>query len=241
MDPFEIQVYQGEHNDPGQASLELHANETLRGRQDAAYPGETPPDRVLRLTLEPALGLTEWLELGAYLQSMVSPSNGAAFAGWKLRCKLVVPERVTLPLRLGINVELAHVPSSVEQEGWGSELRPIVAVAWARWALAFNPIIAFALNGPDAGKPAFEPAGKLRWNSNLGFALGFEHYAALGRFDQGLLGVHDQAQVTFAALDLEAPDGQPEGMWELNLGVGRSWTLATPQRWIAKAILGRTF
>jgi hypothetical protein len=241
MDAFEIQVYQGEHNDPGQASIELHSNYTMRGHKAPAYDGETPPDRVLRFTLEPALGITEWLELGAYLQTMISPSNGTEFGGWKLRTKFVVPERLGLPVVLGINVELGRVPASVEEYGWANEFRPIIGTSFGRFAVSFNPIFGFALTGPEAGKPDFEPAFKARWNTNRGFALGFEHYAALGRFDQGFVGGHEQEHVTFAVFDLEPAEGQPAGAWELNVAVGRSWTDVTPQRWIAKAIVGRGF
>jgi hypothetical protein len=241
MDAFEIQVYQGEHNDPGQASVELHSNYTIRGRGEPAYQGETPPDRVLRFTLEPAIGIAEWMEVGAYLQAMVSPSGGTEFGGWKLRTKFVVPARLRLPLVLGINIELGRVPVAVEQEGWANEFRPIIALPLGRFALVFNPIFGFALTGPEAGKPDFEPAVKAKWNTNRGFALGLEHYAGLGRFDQGFAGLHQQEHVTFAVFDLEPAEGQAESGWELNLAVGRSLTDATPQRWIVKAIVGRAF
>jgi hypothetical protein len=241
MDKFEIQVYQGEHNDPGQASVELHTNYTLRGHREPAYPGETPPDGVARFTLEPALGVTDWLELGAYLQVMVGPDNGAEFGGWKLRSKLVVPARLRLPLILGINVELGRVPKSVEEEGWANEFRPIIGMGFGRFQFTFNPIFGFALTGPEAGKPDFEPALKAKWNTQRGFAVGVEHYAAFGRFDQGFVGLHQQEHVTFAVFDLEAPEGQPESAWELNVAIGRSLTDVTPQRWLAKVIVGRAF
>jgi hypothetical protein len=241
MDKFEIQVYQGEHNDPGQPSVELHSNYTPSGQTAAAYPGEVAPDGVARFTLEPALGVTDWLELGAYLQMMVPPEGGPAWGGGKLRAKFVAPERWQLPLVLGLNVELGRVPVRVEEEGWANEFRPIIGFARGRFGLTFNPIFGFALTGPEAGKPDFEPALKAKWNTNRGFALGLEHYAALGRFDQGFRGPHAQEHLTFAAFDLEPPVGQPAGAWELNLGVGRSLTAATPQRWVMKAIVGRAF
>jgi hypothetical protein len=241
MDKFEIQVYQGEHNDPGQASVELHSNYTLRGHKEAAYDGETPPDGVARFTLEPAIGVTDWLELGAYLQTMIGPSNGGEFGGWKLRSKFIAPARWKLPVILGINVELGRVPRRVEDEGWANEFRPIIGFESGRFAFTFNPIFGFALTGPEAGKPDFEPAVKAKWNTNRGFALGLEHYAAFGRFDQRFVGVHEQEHMTFAVFDLEAPEGLPDSGWELNIAIGRSLTDATPQRWIAKAIVGRAF
>jgi hypothetical protein len=241
MDKFEIQVYQGEHNLPGQASAELHSNYTIVGHQQPAYQGETPPDGVLRLNLEPALGVTPWLELGAYLQAMIAPDSGLQFGGWKVRAKFVVPEHLGLPVILGVNVEIGRVPESVEEEGWANEFRPIMGLPVGRLCFTFNPLFGFALTGPEAGKPDFEPAFKAKWNTNLGFAVGLEHYAALGRFDQGFVGPHQQEHLTFAAFDLEPAEGQPGSSWELNLAVGRSLTDATPQRWLVKAIVGRGF
>lgn len=241
MDKFEIQVYQGEHNDPGQASVELHSNYTLRGHAVPAYDGETPPDGVARFTLEPAIGVTEWLELGAYLQTMIGPSDGGKWGGWKLRSKFIAPARWRLPVVLGINVELGRVPRRVEEEGWANEFRPIIGFSHGRFAFTFNPIFGFALTGPEAGKPDFEPAAKAKWNTNRGFALGLEHYAALGRFDQGFVGTGQQEHMTFVVFDLEPREGMPESGWELNVALGRSLTDATPQRWLAKAIVGRSF
>jgi hypothetical protein len=241
MDKFEIQVYQGEHDDPGQASVELHGNYTIAGHTQPAYAGEIPPDGVLRFTLEPALGITSWLELGAYLQTMVAPNAGTRFAGWKLRTKLILPERLGLPVVLGINVEIGRVPKSVEDAGWANEFRPIIGLPLGRFTFTFNPLFGFALTGTEAGKPDFEPALKAKWSSNLGFAVGLEHYAALGRFDQGFVGLREQEHLTFAVLDLEPAAGEPESPWELNVAVGRSLTDATPQRWLLKAIVGRAF
>ena len=67
LDRFEIQVYQADVNEPGQFGVEVHANYTVKGETVPVYPGEVPPDQVFRLTLEPALGVTRWLELGGYL------------------------------------------------------------------------------------------------------------------------------------------------------------------------------
>lgn len=240
MDKFEIQVYEGGHNDPGQASAELHTNYTLRGEELPAYVGETPPDGALRFTLEPALGITDWLELGAYLQTMIAPDAGAEFGGWKLRTKLVVPERFALPIILGINIEIGRVPRNVEEHGWANEFRPILGLVHGRWGFFFNPLFGFALTGPEAGKPDFEPAGKVKWNTNLGFAAGLEHYSALGRFDQGFVGAREQEHITFLAFDLEPRAGGAPSAWELNVAVGHGWTAATPQDWIVKAIVGRS-
>jgi hypothetical protein len=241
MDKFEIQVYEGGHNDPWQPSLELHSNYTPVGHSERAYAAETPPDRALRFTLEPALGISDYLELGAYLQTMVTPSEGVQWGGWKLRAKFVVPERLKLPVILGINVELGRVPASVEEAGWANEFRPIIGVELGQVGLFFNPIFGFALTGAEKLKPDFEPAFKAKWNTNRGFALGVEHFASIGRFDKGFDAVSQQEHLTFVVFDLDRPVGAAPSAWELNVAVGRSLTEATPQKWVMKAIVGHSF
>src|SRR5690349_4084141 len=92
LDRFEIQVYEPEINAPGRFGLELHSNFTVRGSRSPAFPGEIPPWHTARFTLEPAVGVTSWLELGAYLQLYDAPAHGFQYAGSKVRAKLVAPK-----------------------------------------------------------------------------------------------------------------------------------------------------
>lgn len=245
-DKFEIQVYQGEHNRPWQPSIELHTNFTFAGRATPSYEGEVPADGALRLTLEPALGITEWLELGAYLQGMRSGSGDVLFSGWKLRAKFVVPERLRLPVTLGMNIEVGRVPLAVDQNGWANEFRPIIGGRVGRIGATLNPLFGFSLTGPQAYQPDFEPAGKVKVITDLGFAVGAEYYAGLGQFSTGFLPYSQQEHLVFAAFDLAEPPGseeeEGEEEWELNVGIGRGLTSpGTAQDWIAKVILGRAF
>lgn len=251
VDKFEIQVYEADVNRPGQLGLEVHTNYTLEGRTLPEYAGEIPPHHAGRMTLEPALGVTEWLELGAYLQAMVAPGEGAKWAGAKLRAKLVVPPRLTGRFFFGINLELGRVPKRVEEQGWANEFRPILGYDDGWILAAFNPIFGYALTGPDKLEPDFEPAGKLGVNTQQGFSLGLEYYAGLGPFS-GFPAVRQQEHLGFVAFDL-APPAHGEARenpasteekgdaWELNVGVGHGFTEGTPQQWIVKTIVGRSF
>jgi len=239
-DLFEIQVYTPDVDAPGHFGLEVHANYTPSGRSTPAFPGETPPDRVFRLTLEPSLGVTDWLELGAYLQSFIGPGTGLQYGGDKLRVKLVVPERAGLPILLGVNLELGRVPTSVDAQGWANEIRPIIGWTDGVWLVDVNPIFGYALSGPDRFRIELEPAAKLSFNTGKGFALGLEYYATLG-FANDLLPLRDQEHLLLAVLDLAAPRGQPPSEWELNVGVGAGLTPGTPQHSVVKVIFGREF
>ena len=243
MDQFEIQVYQDDVNAPGHFGLETHINYTIDGHRPPSYPGEQPPNHVGRLTLEPALGITEFLELGGYLQNMINGDGQYKFSGVKLRAKFVLPSRYTGKLFFGINVEIGRVPRAVEEGGWANEFRPIAGYYNGHWLFDVNPIVGYALSGPDKFKPDFEPAAKIGFNTQKGFMVGAEYYAGLGLLTSpSPLG--QQEHLAFLTFDLADPaeqSGSEEQPWELNVGFGRSLTDATPQQWIAKAIVGYSF
>jgi len=239
LDRFEIQVYEAEINDPGQLGLELHTNFTARGERQPAYPGEIPPHHAFRMTLEPALGVTSWLELGAYLQGLVAPGEGARYGGAKVRAKLVGPHHHT-GFFYGLNVEVGRVPRAVEDAGWANELRPIVGWTDGTWLLSLNPIFGYALTGTDRFRVDLGPAGKVSWNTRQGFAVGAEWYAELG-FVDALLPPSRQAHWLFAVVDLAEAPGAGKGPWELNLAVGGAVSSAADQQAIVKVIMGRSF
>ena len=246
LDRFEIQVYESGINEPGQLGLELHLNYTADGTTEPEFAGQIPPDHVGRITFEPAVGVTEWLELGAYLQLMFAPGGDARYGGAKVRGKLVVPERISGEWMLGLNVELGRVPEWVEQEQWANEFRPILGWKGGRWTLVANPILGYALTGPDRFRLDFEPCGKVAFDTRLGFSVGLEYYAGLG-FVNDILPASEQEHLLFAVVDLvprpveRASSPARESAWELNLGVGKSLTSAPGPSLLVKAIVGKTF
>jgi len=178
MDPFEIQVYQADINAPRHFGLEVHANYTIAGRQQAAYPGEQPPNHVLRLTLEPALGITEFFELGAYLQNMMNDDGQYRFAGVKLRGKFVLPEHYTHRFFFGLIMGAlawrtggleasigAHIANNLGAFLWAaltSSVAQARAIQELTWLGAGEEIAAFAALLPalvfHGGKGRFEPS-----------------------------------------------------------------------------------
>jgi hypothetical protein len=253
-DKFEIQVYQADVDRPWQPSLEAHLNYTMSGHKAPAYQGEQPPHQVGRLTLEPALGITEFLEFGGYLQNMLNADGHYRFAGWKLRMKWVIPKRYTGRFFFGLNAEIGKVPRAVEEQGWANEFRPIAGFYDDHWLFVINPIVGYALSGPDKLRPDLEPCGKVGFNTQFGFMLGAEYYAGLGYLTALPAPIGEQEHLLFLTFDLaervsvitsnsqqaSAKESQTEP-WELNLGVGRGLTEVTPQKYILKAIVGKAF
>ncbi len=80
VDPFEIQVYDATVAPPRTAGVELHMNSVVSGSR-ASVPPELPPHHQSHFTLEPSVGLTDWWEVGAYLQTALLPDGSFEYAG----------------------------------------------------------------------------------------------------------------------------------------------------------------
>jgi hypothetical protein len=234
VDPFEVQVYEGDINDPLQAGVELHSNFTVVGRSDPAFMGEVVPDGLLRVTLEPSMGILSWWEIGVYLQTAFQPSEpDGHFAGFKLRSKFIVPRQRTGEFILGLNIEVGRGVAALGTADWDTEVRPIIAWLRGRWILAVNPIIGWALTGDRHVAPHLEPAFKVRVAAAQHVGLGVEYYADFGVLS-ALPAADRQEHVMYVIGDLL------NGPIELNIGVGRGLTGAT-DAWTIKTIIGHAF
>jgi hypothetical protein len=222
-DPYEIQVYVGDIDRPGQAGLELHTN--VVGDARATSP------TLLHATLEPSLGVLEWWELGAYLQFVMEGTEGH-FGGFKLRSKFIVPSRLTGKLTLGVNLEVGRGTAALGTGSWGTEVRPIVAYARGRWFAAVNPIFGWVLS-PAHAAPEIEPCAKLQYDAGHHVGIGLEYYSGLGPLT-AIPAWAGQQHILFAAADLL------DGPFELNAGLGRGLTGAS-DGWTFKVIVGKAF
>ena len=226
----EIQVYTDDIDKPGEFALELHVNTTPKGRSTPDFPREITPRHGLRFTPEFSYGLTEHLEAGLYLPYARDAAGSTHFAGPKLRLKWLPLQPKTGGWFAGANFEYAWVAPEFEQSNRSIELRPIVGYRGREWLFAANPILGWALAGPDHdGKPEFSPSAKVARNIASGLALGVEYYAELGKVNN-ILPHLQQSHTLYFALDY---DRKP---WVFNVGIGRGLSEAT-DRWTLKTII----
>jgi hypothetical protein len=220
LDAFEIQVYDGTADAPGQAGIELHVN--------------TTPGTVSHFTAEPSFSIARWGEVGAYLQTALRADGGFDYGGVKLRFKLLRPSWETDAVRLGLNLEVSDIPPPYDPDRWGAEVRPIIAWAPAggRFAVAFNPILDVGLAGAGARQaPSFEPALSALFVVAGVASGGVELYGDFGPIGD-FAAWRSQQHYVFEVVNVLR--------WkriEVNAGVGEGLTPSS-SRFVAKMILG---
>jgi hypothetical protein len=218
QDAFEIQVYDAETAPKGDPGIELHLNHHLIA--NASNQTHT--------TFEPHYGMTDWLELGGYVQTSTTRGDEPEFAGAKLRAKLRLPHRYWEDrLAFAANFELSGVPSQFETNVWGSEVRPIVELRLPHFLALVNPILATDLAGSLAGHPQFEPCAKLSVLLTQRIGVGIEAYGGFGPLDD--LG-SESVQRGFAVFDYAGRT------FDVNVGVGVNH--GSPDHPVAKLIFG---
>jgi hypothetical protein len=233
VDPFEIQVYDATVAPPRTVGAELHVNSVVSGSR-ASVPPELPAHHQSHFTLEPSVGLTDWWEVGAYLQTALLPDGSFEYAGSKLRTKFVAPARAASAFHFGVNLEVSRLPEHYDRDKWGAEIRPIVTWSSARGAayVSINPILDISLAGMGASDPpSFEPAATVCYVVEGLMSVGLEYYANFGPIGRWSP-VGEQEHYLFEVVNVLR--------WkriEINAGVGEGLTdVSNP--FVAKAILG---
>jgi hypothetical protein len=176
----EIQVYTGEINKPNEFSITLHDNYTPIGPTQPAFIGGVVPNHSLNGVPEYALGITPWLEFGAYLPLYTITGEGQTLIdGAKLRALFVSPNAVERTFWYGVNFEQSYNARHWQEARYALEIRPILGWRFGSVDLLLNPIIDFPFHG-GPGALTFAPAGRIAYNLSQTWALAVEHYADYG-------------------------------------------------------------
>jgi len=228
----EIQVYNGEINAPGQFSLTLHNNYTPIGRKQAELPNGIVPQGALNGVPEYAVGVTEWMELGAYLPLYSITRNGRFLInGGKIRMLFAVTHAAEQSFFYAINFKFSYNARHWESTHASMEMRPIIGVRFGPVDLIVNPIIDNGFTG--IGSLDFAPAIRLDYNFSEKWAVALEHYADYGPIRK-FSGLKQQQQSIFAVVNYS---GEP---LDVEAGVGHGFTAASDAL-VVKLMLTKSF
>jgi hypothetical protein len=228
----EIQVYDAEINNPGVFSLQLHNNYTPIGRERPDFIGGIAPDHTLNGVPEWALGITDWLEFGAYVPVYSWTGDGRFLIdGAKLRAEFVVPHAAERSFFYGMNFELGFNAQYWEPTRTSGEIRPIIGGRLGPVDLIVNPILDTSFRG--LGSLDFAPASRVAYNFSETWAAALEHYADYGRLNN-LEPLGRQQQLLFAVVDYKSAPLSVE------FGIGHGFTAASDPL-VLKLILSHDF
>ena len=224
----EIQVYEDDLDKPGQFGLDTHINYVLANTAGPDYPGQQPSVDRVRITPEWSYGLTRTVELGLYLPLADFRDNQFTLDGYKMRVKWIAPHPESQNWYWGANFEIGQVDKRLDINPWNAELKGIVGWHDARWDLAFNTNIDWAVAGPDRQPASVQLATKVAYKLNPKLALGVESYDGIGDFDRFRFG--GSGHEIYGAVDATL------GKWALNAGVGYGYS-GEPDHWTLKMIV----
>lgn len=228
----EIQVYNGEINAPGEFSITWHNNYTPIGRKEPDIPNGIVPQGALNGVPEYALGVADWLELGAYLPLYsVTRTGRFLINGGKLRILFAEPHVADRQFFYAVNFEFSYNAHHWEAAHFSMEMRPIIGIRFGRIDFIVNPIIDNDFTG--IGSLDFAPAARLDYNFSDHWAVALEHYADYGQL-RDLSGLNRQQQSLFAVVNYT---GDPV---DVEAGIGHGFTAASDGL-VLKLMLTKSF
>ncbi len=233
QDPFEIQVYDAEVLDWGQAMEELHV--IAKPSVTNPPPGEPRDPGLFHLTFEPQVGLGHHLETAFYVETALWPDGSYHVSGAKARLKWKLWFSDDWPVHLAINAEVGNVDINSDVYAWAGEIRPIIDWRFLGRCRAFlNASIGVPLGHDVLLGPEFEPEAKVNCEVVWNVALGLEYYTGLGPL-LDWLPLTEQSHYLFYVVDVYR--------WpklEINVGLGEPLTVASGP-WTLNANLGVQF
>jgi hypothetical protein len=211
QDPFEIEVYGYRTAARAEWELDAHLNYIARG--STAFDGSVAPSQHQgHLALELTRGLTDHVEVAAYLLSAYRPGAGIEYAGARVRSRVRAPETWRLPVGLSIAAELEFSPAAYDENAVGLEIRPIVERRMGRLLLDVDPVLERGLRahaGGRLGEWEFEPSARLGFTVSRTLDLALEYYGKFGET------AGERVHQIYPGMDLKLGED-----FEINLGVG---------------------
>jgi hypothetical protein len=219
----EIQVYDGEMNEPGEFGLELHANTTISGQTVPSFPNQRVSQGGFRLTPEFSYGLSKHFELGFYTPLIWTPDYGFETAGYKPRIKwMPILNNETQPWAVGLNFEYSVFNSGMDFPRKSAEFRGIIAWEKDKWSLAFNPVIDSSRSEGQDSSWVFNYQARVirKYSGDFITGYGMEYYA--GQSAVNNIDTTSQPKQVYAILELKTPPGFLGGT-NVHMGLGYGW------------------
>jgi hypothetical protein len=187
VDFFELEVYPATTEGKGLHELESLNSFVANGRRpsDEELEGEEARrHRLFRTSLEYNYGLTDKIDVAAYVNVQHENGDELEYAGSKFRVRGALWDKGRYPVDLGWYVE-AEMPYG-EESDLEFEFRPILSRDFGRFSLDLNPIFELPTVTSERRTLEFDYAARVYYRLSRDWQPGLEFYGGAGqirRFD----------------------------------------------------------
>jgi hypothetical protein len=182
IDFFELEVYPATTEGKGLHELESLNSYVANGRAptDEELAGEdTRRHRLFRTSLEYNYGLTDKIDVAAYVNLQHENGDEFEYAGSKLRLRGGLWDKGRYPVDIGWYVE-AEMPRFDESD-LEFEFRPIISRDFGPLSLDLNPIFELPTVTTERRTLEFDYAARLYYRLSRDFQPGVEFYGGAGQ------------------------------------------------------------
>ena len=212
---FELEVYPATTEGQGVHEIENLTSFVANGRKptDGELEGEEARrHRLLRTSLEYNYGLTDKIDIAAYLDLQRPNGEDVEYAGSRVRVRGALWDKGRFPVDLGwyLEAEMPHdAPSDLELE-----FRPLISRDFGRFSLDLNPAFELPTVTEERRTLEFNYAARVYYRASRDLQPGVEFFGGAGqirRFDPG----REQEHYVFPVVY-----GRPFRGWKFGFGPG---------------------
>jgi len=176
---FELEVYPAGTEGKGLHEIESTASFVANGAEGTDEIDDVPRHRLLRESLEYSYGLTDKIDVAAYLDLQRANGRDVEYAGSRVHVRGSLWEPGRFPVDLGwyVEAEMPHnAPSDLELE-----FRPILSRDFGRFSLDLNPSFELPTVTEERRTLEFNYAARVYYRLSPRFVPGIEFYGDIGQ------------------------------------------------------------
>jgi hypothetical protein len=192
---FELEVYPATTEGKGLHEIESSTNFVANGRNDDGE--EEPRHRLLRTSLEYNYGLTDKIDVAAYLDLERPNGEEIEYAGSRFRARGALWDKGRYPVDVGWYLE-AEVPHDAESD-LELDFRPLVSRDIGRFSVDLNPGFELPTVSEERRTLEFNYAARVYYRWSQRFIPGIEFYGGIGQI-RAIDASRDQEHYIFPVL-----------------------------------------
>jgi hypothetical protein len=175
---FELEVYPASTEGQGLHEIENLTTFVANGRVEEESEEEPARHRLLRTSLEYNYGLTDKIDIAAYLDLQRPNGEDLEYAGSRFRGRGALWEKGRFPVDLGWYLE-AEVPHDAESD-LELEFRPIASRDVGRFTLDLNPTFELPTVSEERRTLEFNYAARVYYRFSRDLQPGVEFFGGIG-------------------------------------------------------------